>query len=62
MTFNELKEWLSTCPDHKWEVEEIFWPSTVHAQEIADELGVYVEDVLGDGSAVVRFRLEQDEE
>ena len=26
MTFNELKEWLGTCPDHKWEVEEIWWP------------------------------------
>jgi len=28
MTFDELKEFLNTCPDHKWEVEEIWWPTT----------------------------------
>ena len=28
MTFNELKEFLNACPDHTWEVEEIWWPTT----------------------------------
>ena len=48
MTFDELTEWLGTCPDHKWKVDYAWW---------SDE-----DEDANDGNVVVRFKIESEKD